>query len=304
MKYFLALLLICTSGYGKACTVCGSSSGNQYLGILPQFNKHFVGLQYQRREFKSLHPGHEANEPSSTSKEDYSTVQAWGRFNVGSRVQLFAFLPYVHNQKTEGSICKVISGVGDATVLANVRLLRLNNPEKQWRHNLQLGGGIKLPTGVHDDGAAQTADGLPNMQPGTGSWDFVLNGNYTVRRKAVGVNTEVSYTITSPNGVQYKYGNRLTAGTTGFYWYQRRAIILMPQIGIRAELAGPDYDNYRYGWKNDMAGGTQVYVSAGVQAFYKRLGLQVSYHHPVAQHYAGGLVNTKFKTEAGAFILF
>jgi hypothetical protein len=107
-----------------------------------------------------------------------------------------------------------------------------------------------------------------------------------------------------PNVIQYKYGNRLSAGVSGFYWYQKKNWTLLPQAGLRFDLAGPDYDNYRYNWKNDMSGGTQLYASAGAQAFYKRIGLQLMYHHPLAQHYANGLVNTRFKTEAGAFLLF
>ena len=84
-RIILCMLLLCAAAYTKACTVCGCSASNQYLGILPQYHKHFMGLQYQFRAFESEHEAHEAAEKSSLSKEYYSTIQAWGRFNLGKK---------------------------------------------------------------------------------------------------------------------------------------------------------------------------------------------------------------------------
>ncbi|UII25703.1 hypothetical protein LVD15_20705 [Fulvivirga maritima] len=35
----------------KACDVCGCSLGSNYMGILPQFNKNFVGLRWSQAKF-------------------------------------------------------------------------------------------------------------------------------------------------------------------------------------------------------------------------------------------------------------
>lgn len=303
-RIILCMLLLCAATYGRACTVCGCSASNQYLGILPQFSKHFVGLQYQFRGFESKHLAHEAGEASSLSKEYYNTVQAWGRLNVGKRIQIFAFVPYVHNVKKENGIHTTISGLGDVTLLANYRIAGAKDNSNEWKHNLQAGGGIKLPTGNYDVHAIQEEEGLPNMQPGTNSWDLIVNANYTLRHKKTGVNIDASYTFTTPNSVQYKYGNRLSAGALGFYWYQKKNFSLLPQAGLRFDVAGADYDNYKYRWESDMSGGEQLYASIGVQAYYNRIGLQVMYHYPLMQHYASGLVTSTFKSEAGVYFLF
>jgi len=292
------------AAYGKACTVCGSSASNQYLGILPQYHKHFIGLQYQYRGFKSEHPSHESDIQSSFSKEYYSTLQAWERFNVGKRIQLFAFVPYISNLQKANGATKSVSGIGDVTLLANYRLTKNDDLDCEWKHNLQAGGGVKLPTGGYDKQSVQKAEGLPNMQPGTNSWDFIVNANYTLKKERVGVNVDASYTISTPNSLEYKYGNRLSTGVMGFYWQQRKDITLLPQAGIRLDVAGSDYDNYGYRWKNDMSGGTQLFASAGVQAYYKRMGLQLMYHYPLVQDYASGLVNSMSKADAGVYFLF
>lgn len=304
-RILLCMLLLCAAAYTEACTVCGCSASNQYLGILPQFRKHFLGLQYQFRSFESEHPDHETALPGLVSREYYHTVQAWGRWNAGKRIQLFAFVPYVSNLKKEQGTSTVINGIGDITLLANYRLIGVNeNPSQEWQHNLQAGGGVKLPTGAYDTKSIQTADGLPNMQPGTNSWDFIINANYTVRHKMTGINLDASYTLPTPNSIQYKYGNRLSAGLAGFYWYQKKNIILLPQLGLRYDIAGADYDNYAYNIENDLSGGVQLYISAGVQAYYKSFGVQLMYHQPLVQHYASGLVTTQVKTEAGVYFLF
>lgn len=305
MKHIsLCILLLCAAVYARACTVCGCSASNQYLGILPQFHRHFVGLQYQYRSFESEHPAHEGGE-SSFSREYYSTIQAWGRMNVGKRIQVFAFVPYVSNLKKEDGVTSRISGIGDITLLANYRLLGINDdPSQVWRHNLQAGVGIKLPTGAYDTKSIQRSEGLPNMQPGTNSWDFIANANYTLRRKMVGVNADVSFTLLTPNSVQYKYGDRFSAGLTAFYWYQKQQFTWLPQLGLRYDVSGADYDNYRYKIRNDMSGGTQLYASMGMQAYYRRFGLQLMYHHPLVQHYASNLVVARTKADAGIYFLF
>jgi hypothetical protein len=286
-----------------ACTVCGSSAINQYLGVLPQFHKHFVSLQYQYRNFRSEHPGH-GEDASSFSNENYNTLQLWGRANLGKRVQLFAFVPYVSNTTYRDGVRTRIEGRGDISLLANVRLAGINTAGNTWQHNLQAGGGIKAPTGAYDAAAATSAGGLPNMQPGTGAWDVTANTNYTIRRKAVGLNVDVSYTLTTPNARNYKYGNRASAGVLGFYWLSKNDWSVLPQLGMRLDIAGGDYDNYALGFANDMMGGEQLYATAGLQTYYKRIGAQLTCHKPVYQHYAGGMVNTLLKLETTVYWLF
>src|SRR5690349_17128165 len=117
-------LLSVTTFASVACTLCGCSSTNQYLGILPPSKNSFVGIQYQNREFTSIHDD-EFNDAANnaTSKEYYNTIQAWGRYNIGSSVQLFAFVPYIINSSVEESVRTVENGVGDITLLANVRII-------------------------------------------------------------------------------------------------------------------------------------------------------------------------------------
>lgn len=304
MKHiFLSVLPLLAAAHCMACNVCGCTASNQYLGILPQTENHFVGLQYQYRSFTSEHPDEGMNGGSAFSEERYRTFQLWGKANIGKRLRLFAFVPYVINDKKENNALSHTSGISDITLLANVRLMDKESSNNWW-HNLQAGGGLKLPTGRYDAASVTAADGLPNMQPGTGSWDFIANANYTIRHKKVGANVDASCTATTTNSSGYKYGNRLSTGVLAFYWWQKNNFSLLPQAGCRIDIAGADYDNYATGNLSDMTGGSQIYAAVGVQAYYKKLGFQLSAYKPLAQHYADGLVKNKFKTEAGLYLLF
>ncbi len=288
---FIGLVLLCITALpAAACDVCGCSGSNQYIGILPQFYHNFFRLQYQYRTFSSKHIPFRAGDAAEHSTEAYQALQLSGRYYISRRFQLFAFLPYHYNRKEEAGVITNSNGIGDATLLFNTEVYGTKDAAAPLQQKLLAGWGLKLPTGRHDALAATGADGLPNMQPGTGSWDFPANINYTIRRKGVGANADITYTQTTPNHESYKYGNRLSAGLTGFYWWQHGNVKVLPQAGLRYNYAATDWDNYRKGWINDVSGGHQLFAAAGAQAYYKAWGAQLMYYQPLEQRYAGGLV--------------
>lgn len=299
------LLLFLSAATARACDACGCSAGSQSLGILPQFYRHFVGLQYQYRSFSSLHQEIGDNKPVTKGDESYNTYQLWGRYYVGKRLQLYGFVPYRTSLVHEDGNTIQNSGLGDVSVWANYIFIKTpDSSESQWNQVLLAGGGIKAPTGHHDGISILDREGLPNVQPGTGSWDFVTDVNYTVRRNSIGLNAEAAYTFTTVDKENYKYGNKLLSGLTGFYWLQTGKFALLPQLGLRYEFTLHDYDNYRRKWLNDQTGGNIFYAMAGVQAYYSHWGLQLSYQLPITQNYAAGNVTAKQAATAGLFFLF
>ena len=306
MRKIICLTLLAsamvTSAY--ACDVCGCSASNQYLGILPKANLNFIGFQYQYNSFTSDHPSLFEHRPNEHGKDYYNTFQIWGRYNVCNRLQLFAFVPYRYNIQLLDTASTISSGLGDVSILANAVLIKEDATGDGWQQQLLAGGGIKLPTGKYTGITAMDKQGLPNMQPGTGSWDFIINSNYTVRRKSVGMNVDAAYTITMPNSESYKYGNRINAGVLGFYAIKRKAMTILPQAGIRYEYTLHDYDNFDRRWLNEQSGGYMCFATAGVQAYYKQLGLRLTYQIPVSQQYATGYVTATQKVDAGVFFLF
>ena len=307
MKRLIVVLVVVFSMHQqvKACDVCGCSASNQYLGILPQFQWNFAGIQYQYGSFSSTHPSLFEGKPDEHSRDYYNTFQVWGRYNIGRRFQVFLFVPYHYNIDYADSVRSASSGLGDISLLVNRIMIKDKGTGSPWGNQLIAGGGIKLPTGDNTGITAPDRLGLPNQQPGTGSWDFIVNANYTLRYKKQGLNLDCAYTFTTANKDDFKYGNRLNAGLTGYYSLQlKKGFSLLPQAGLRYEYSLHDYDNYSKAWLNEQSGGYLCYGSIGLQAYYKRLGLRLNYQISLSQYYGAGYVNAKQKTDAGIFILF
>jgi hypothetical protein len=304
-RLFCLLLILAVAMNTSACDVCGCSASNQYLGLLPQLQWNFAGLQYEYSSFSSTHPSLFEGLPDEHAADYYNTVQAWGRYNIGKRLQVFAFVPYHFNRDHADTSYAASSGIGDVSFL--IDRIMIKDPEigSPWGHQLIAGGGIKLPTGRNTGITAPDRLGLPNLQPGTGSWDFIINSNYTVRYKKLGLNLDAAYTFTTANSHDFKYGNRLNAGLLAYYSPKLKGkLSLLPQAGLRYSYSLHDYDNYNKKWLNEQSGGYLLYADLGVQAYYRQLGLRLNYQLPLAQHYGAGYVKAGVKTEAGIFILF
>ena len=298
------LILLLASSASYACNVCGGSSSSQALGILPASGRHFVGMQYQYRSFNSRHGSHEQNTAQTVSTEHFHTMQVWGRASISKRVQLFGFLPYHQNISTHNGDVDRAGGIGDISLLASVQLISKDDCGPQLKHNLQIGGGIKLPTGVYDKTGTATSEWAPAMQAGSGSWDVVTNANYSMRNERIGVNIDASYVLTTANAESYKYGDRFSSTALGFYTISKKNSTVLPLAGLRYEYTGRDYEHFRYRIGNDMTGGHQLFASAGVQAFHNKLGWTAMLHIPLYRDYAGGLVRSLCKAEAGIQYLF
>ena len=298
------MMLLATSIYipAKACDVCGCSASNQFLGVLPGYDYNFIGFQYMNTDLSGTYPSVYENRPDEHSRDYYNTFQVWGRYSAGKHYQLFAFVPYQYNIHRQDSANALRSGIGDISLLVN--RIFLNKEHRKLQQQLTAGVGIKLPTGSHTSLSIADKQGLPNMQPGTGSTDLLVNVNYTIRRNNAGMNADAAYTITTTSKDSYKYGNRLNAGATGFYSFAAGQFSIMPVAGVRYEYALHDYDNYGRKWLNEQSGGYLLYATAGIQAYYKKIGARINYQLPVAQHYSSGYVTADHKIESGIFLLF
>jgi hypothetical protein len=301
---FAVALLACVSNNTRACDLCGCSANNQYLGILPQFYKQFIGIQYQYTSFS-------AKQASLMDPSEYerayafnNTYQLWGRYYIGDRLQFFGFVPYHDNRGNDAGNNFRTTGIGDVSILANALVIKDDSNCKTWHQTLLTGGGVKMPTGKYTGITTLDEQGLPNVQAGTGSWDFIVNANYTVRRDKFGINADAAYTMTTVNTAGYKYGNRLNAGVLGFYWWAKKDLSILPQAGAKYEYTLHDYDNYSRKWLNENSGGSIVFGTIGVQSFYKRYGAKVVYNIPVSEHYSGGNVTVNPRLETSLFFLF
>ncbi len=283
--------------YSSACDVCGCGASNYGVGILPQFHKHFVGLRFQSSRYISL--PHEDEKNASPTNERFQSVQVWGRWSPHKRVQIFAFVPYKINRR-EADQTDIVKGIGDFAMLATYVPINTAPKEKSWKHMLQVGLGMKVPTAKWD----KVVDGLmlhPNIQLGTGSYDLHANLQYTARYRQVGSNVELNYWYNGTNAQHFHFGNKATSSVKFFIWKSWKNISVLPQVGIAGESAAQDKQNMTL---QTHTGGYSVLATGGVDVYYKKIGIQCQMRRPVAEQLGEGHISAKPQWLANLIYLF
>lgn len=279
-KIYFVLIALAFSFPANACDVCGCSLGGNYFGILPLYNKNFVGLRWSQASFYS-YVAPTQNLQAQSSHDTYQKLEVWGRYYLTKRIQLFAFVPYVYNDMNGTDQVVSAQGLGDINVIANYVLLNTGEEKSDFRHTLIAGGGIKLPTGkfsLTDKGKIINR----NFQMGTGSVDFNLNAVYTLRYKKTGINLETGYKINTRNNVDYLFGNQYRASAQLFFWQKIGPVSILPHAGTNYEQAAMHKDG-------DIiqvnTGGSAWLASGGMDIYINRFTVGLNYQKPVSQHY-------------------
>lgn len=301
----VAFFLCMSAGFtASACDLCGCATSGGIPGVLPGYRNHFAGIAYQYQSFESTHPTYAGETGSLQSQDGFHSFTAWGRWYPTKKLQVLLSLPYHYNYVKEAGHTTIMQGLGDMRILADYRLIDTEDSNNNgWRHMVFAGGGIKLPTGKR---GMTSKEGivLSNMQPGTGSWDFLLHGNYTLRYNKAGINIDLLYQLNTVNKFDYRYGNRWNGSLNLFLLQETGKLTWQPQLGVRYLHSDTDKSSYRYSIKNPYSGGYQAYLMAGTGIYFKDLAFSISYGIPAIEHYAGGLVKSHNRLEVQFFYLF
>ncbi|WP_299318016.1 transporter [uncultured Maribacter sp.] len=279
------------TAYEYFCDTCGCGGNGGSMGFGTGLNNNFVGLRYIGQKYRSR-DGIFDNSP--WINENFNTVQAWGKFPIGDLFLVNAILPYhSHNRTFADNTEQTINGIGDATVLAYYNVLKQTadsiisiKPE----HALQIGGGIKLPTGTFN--AANNEGSVnPGFQLGTGSWDYILAANYGITHRNWGFAALLNYTIKTENSKNYLFGNQWNATLNTYKtYYLSPSVSLTPQAGLGAEFFS---ENKEFDFVVPDTGGDVYFARFGLEANYNRYALGISSMLPISQNLNEGKVEVK-----------
>lgn len=278
--FAVALLIVVRA---IACDMCGSASSSFSLGMLPSNGQHFIGFRAQQRHFVST----AMHDASQSTREYFRSGELMGRFSLNKKIQLMAVLPYTWNQRTDGNYRLNSYGLGDLTVLGNYVLVNQNDSlSRTYKHNATLGFGVKAPTGNwRNDILSQR-----NLLPGTGSFDFIISGNYALQKGTWGYLTESSFTLKTANSDGYRFGNSLSTTHTLFYrWMINGNLRFIPQLGLAFSQNWQDRENGRIS-DETFNGSSLLQIQIGISVSYKKLMLNIQYFKPLAQQLNQGYV--------------
>jgi hypothetical protein len=298
MKNLLIIVLsLSSSTFSFGCEICGCGNSTFQIGILPNFQKGFLGLRYSSATFNSTM----RSDASQYSKDYIHSLELWGGYNF-KKWQVLAFIPYLSTTKESDDGTITTKGLGDAMALVNYKFINTTHLSKNEKvtihHELLIGGGIKLPTGINqvDTTAATFNIGDFNSQAGTGSVDYLLNATYNFSWNKSGIVTNVAYRINTANKQDYRFGNRTYLNVSYYYTFAAASLKIMPNIGL----------NYQSNAINSYAGtevaNSQGYVlnsTMGVNLILKKIGFNVLGFIPTSQNMYDGQTKSQGKILVG-----
>jgi hypothetical protein len=280
MKRLFLLAFIAFSLQGYACDICGCSGSTNYLGILPLVQQNLAGFRFQYTGFTHPNTDENFNGQSRVLSDRYYHTEAWFRFYPTERWQVFTFIPYKWNVRTESERTTTIQGIGDIKLMANYALIQPKDETADWKHFLLLGGTISAPTGKYMQ-RDETKAMLPAwFQIGTGAWGVGANVFYTMRYKKVGLNLNAQYVYNGKNELDYQFGDQTSISLTAFYWWDVKKTTVLPQAGLGLDHFGQDV---QFDSPQTITGGTRLVGTLGFDWYIDRFLISGFYQLPVTQ---------------------
>lgn len=303
MKKIILLGMVCSMRMASvtACNICGGGSGN-YLGLLPQYQKHFVGLRYQFRGFETTHPPSLIPGMSGRkSIESYGSIELSGRYCPGKRWQILGILPYQFMRQVANGAAVSNQGIGDPLLMVYHSLIPGSMREgHKWRYLLQAGGGLKLPLGKHQQ-SSEIADYNPVLQPGSGSWDKMVSLIFSMRAKNGGLMVDASWTANGKNKFDYRFGNRFQATARTFYTLKRCDGTWMGSAGVYSENSQGDRHQEKY---QSYTGGSLLMPMTSVEYFTEHIATGINIRVPAWQNLGDGYIKSNMRLLFNVSYLF
>lgn len=221
-------------------------------------------------------------------QENYNTLELRGAFYVREVWKTTVIVPFVNNHQLIGNLSRYeINGIADPIVIETYQVFNSlkSNDSNRFKHRLEIGGGVKFPLGKIDK---RYENGIPNLdlQPGTGSLDFISSVSYMTRIKKYGAILNANIKLNSYNRDDYKYGNTFNSTINLFRQTTMGNFTFMPLVGGYFEFMSLDKSRYESNGNSVVidyndTGGAILFGTIGSKVFYKTLSLFIDYQHRV-----------------------
>lgn len=259
------------------CDMC-----SLYLGLHPNQVNNGITIRYRNSIYNtsSAHIHNGVSHGNQKQTRTFQTIELWGQFSLGRKIQVLLMLPYSMNSVEEKHlVLDAYNHLGDIQTLARYQVFR-SNEESILTQRVVLGLGLKAPTGKYKE---FSNEGFldPHIQTGTGTWDMLYNIGYLAKYKNLSINEELLYRLNTTNSLNFKFANRFSSNTSFYYTYSKNELAVLPSIGYLLEYANMDLENYIY---IQNSNGTAHYFSTGLDVYYKKYSLNLNYQKPIIEN--------------------
>ena len=289
-KISFLCLMLCTFQSILACDICSCGASNN-TSFTSGLNSNYMGLSYNYVHF-TYKEGIVENSP--TANDYIHTVTILGQYFITEKIQVNAVIPYRFNKREASTGTVKNNGLGDATLYGLLSLL-----QKESKHSLKIGAGLKLPTGTFNLQRA-TINQTSATQLGTGSLDMLFPFQYRYEYKKVAFSANGAYFIKNKNSDNFKYGNQTQLNFNVAY-----AVALKKNNTITPSL-GINYDNFkpteRFGIVDKRTSGFMTNANLGLKANIDTWVVGINYQAPIHQKLIEDEV--RFEKSVGVFTYY
>lgn len=196
-------------------------------------------------------------------------------------------LPYVHKSLDVPGIGEESTdGPGDTLLTGKYRFYKTVGLRRQTQAAFQL--GLKLPTGSTSRSVDQRLSPIArrNLQPGTGSYDFIFDLSYLKQVKRFGVGGNVAYRLNTEDD-DIKLGDQFSANLDLGY-------IILPrkypgwELILILETTYLHTEEHEFRDRKVPSGGDELFLAPGLQYIAtENLLLEASFQFPIVQDTKG-----------------
>lgn len=305
MKFLTPILctvFLCLSLSSAACDICGN-----FMGLTPYNNRNSISLLHRYRVFngyrnyqeqsrffpasayRTMHLQHDSvpealKAHSSKDFESYKIFELRFKYFVHKRIELNAFVPLLDNKSKTNDVYEHHTGFGDISLNGGFHVI-VPDEEREVKHKLVIGAGIKLPTGNYYAHNSQSQRLPFEMQPGTGSTDGFVYLNYILMYRKVGFNISGNFKLNGQNRYKERVGNSTTNFVSVFCKAKLGNVFLYPSLQA----------NYEYTKGVHVKGIVQpstamnvLMLGPGLDIYYKSFSLNAAWQFTAREQVASG----------------
>jgi len=292
----IAFLIICvspvlftTNTFAQGCCTAGANTfGGLERGISKKGNLQ-IGTSFLHTTLNSTFNGREEISDPLNRTSSVSSFNLELEYGISEKVSVLISSTYViKNRETTvrsnlDNSKEVISfdgkGIGDVIILGKYEII---TPSILSPLGLTLGGGVKLPVGSYTQAVDDTRLAI-DLQPGTGSTDVLLWGNFYKGFQPIGLAFFIStlYRYAGSNLDGYRFGDEFIFSLGSEYYFTD---YLTFSLSARGRFADEDYWGGRF---LPSTGGTYYDLLPALIYSEGSYNLKVFYQTPIYRHVQG-----------------
>ncbi|MEO0310709.1 MAG: hypothetical protein RIQ89_366 [Bacteroidota bacterium] len=271
-----------------ACDVCGT-----FVGMNQLEQKSAIGLNYRYTTYAGTkvtsgtyfpasllrnsngvnqiaHTGH-----TSVQQKDFEvfrSIELRVKYFMHHRIEFNTSIPFLSNEMRYGVALIQNRGIGDANVWGAYHLI-MPNRLLVLQQNLNIGIGIKLPTGAYNKITAPVSIGLLE-QLGSGSTDLFLNLAYNLQKNKSILLLSGSYRVNGSNKLGQSIANLSFFNFQYQYQFNQNKVWLMPFVNLMSEYTKGI--NFEATLQPESAMG-MLAIGTGIDLRYKRMNINLQF---------------------------